>query len=369
MGGKTVFINFPRTLLVNGGAGILPPGEVVIEILETVESDAEVLAACRALRARGYRLALDDCVPSQRPRPLLDLVNYVKVDFRATRRDEQASAGRNCGKFIRLIAEKVETQEEFGAARSMGYHLFQGYFFARPVIVSARDVPAFKLNRMRILQQLHRREMDFGAITELIRHETSLSYKLLRFVNSALFSLRNPVDSIQQAVAYIGEAGLRRWLPIVILTDLNSDRPSQLAVNALVRARLCESLASEAGLTGRAGDLFLLGLFSHLDAMYGRPIEELLDGLHLHEDICEILGGRETARSRLGALWDTVIAYEQGEWDRSLSVARAARIDPGSVPALYAAAVQWADLVVHGAATQSETGARAVETTEPALQA
>lgn len=369
MGGKPAFINFPRALLVNGGADILPPAEVVIEILETVESDPEVLAACRSLRARGYRLALDDCVPDQNLQPLIDLMNYIKVDFRATGRDEQAGAVARCGKLTRLIAEKVETQEEFGAARRMGYHLFQGYFFARPVIVSTKDVPAFKLNRMRILQQLHRPEMDFRAVTELIKHETSLSYKLLRFVNSALFSLREPLESIQQAVAYIGEAGLRRWLPIVVLTDLNGDRPSQLAVNALVRARLCESLAPEAGMDSRAGDLFLLGLFSHLDAMYGRPIEELLEGLHLRDDICEVLRGNGISGNPLGALWEAVISYERGEWDRTVSLARAARIHPGSVPALYASAVKWADLVVHGNLGQSETGSLSAHEAEPAVSA
>ena len=369
MGGKPVFINFPRELLVNGGGAILPPNDVVIEILETVESDPEVLAACRDLRAKGYRLALDDCIPEQKPQALIDLMNYIKVDFRATGKEGLEQAVHRCSRIACMVAEKVETQEEFNDARAMGYQLFQGYFFARPVIISTRDVPPLKLNRLRILQQLHRPEMDFAAITELIKHESSLSYKLLRFVNSALFSLRKPLESIQQAVAYIGEAGLRRWLSIVVLTDINGDRPNQLAVNALVRARLCESLAPEAGLGGRSGDLFLLGLFSHLDAMYGRPLEELLDGLSLRDDICEILIGRRAPGDRAGALWQTVIAYERGHWDDSVVLARAAGISPGRVPALYAAAVKWADQVMHGTLAPAEEEAAPAEDAEPAVPA
>jgi len=348
MGHKPVFINFPRALLVGGGGTILPPGEVVIEILETVTGDPEVVAACQALRARNYRIALDDFVPGDWTDPLPGLVDYLKVDFRATTPAQQFDVVRRYGGTACLLAEKVETQEEFERARAMGYSLFQGYFFARPVIVSTRDVPAFKLNRLRILQQLQLPGMDFSAMSHLIRQEPGLSYKLLRFVNSALFAISEPIQSIHQAMLYIGEIGMRRWLPVIILTGLNDGKPDELAVNALQRARLCELLAEEAGFGSRSGDLFLLGLFSRLDTMYGRPLEEVLGRLSLRSDIVDTLLGRCLPGNHLAPLWNTVVAYEQGEWDRMAASAGEAGLRGDFVAALYAEAVRWADLVIGG---------------------
>lgn len=348
IGGRPAFINFPRSLLVSGGGAVLPPGEIVIEILESVQSDAEVESACRTLRAHGYKLALDDFMPGGAAEPLAALVDYIKVDFQATTPAEQEHVVHKHGRTASLLAEKVETHDEFRRAMGMGYKLFQGYFFARPMIVSTREIPGFKLNRLRILQQLHLADMDFRTVSELIRREAALSYKLLRFVNSALFNVRQPIESIQQATSYIGESGMRRWLPVVILADLNSGGPGELAVNALVRARLCESLAPAAELGSRSSDLFLLGLFSHLDAMYGRPMEEVLSGLNLCQEISETLLGRPRRGSRLAAVWSTVTAYERGCWEQMVASAEAAGIAPGEVPAHYAAAAKWAEVVVRG---------------------
>jgi EAL and modified HD-GYP domain-containing signal transduction protein len=346
MRGKPAFINFPRELLVEGGGTILPPEEVVIEILETVDAGPDVIASCHNLHALGYRLALDDFVPDGRDDSLPGLVDYIKVDFRATTPADRRYVVNRYGRRACLLAEKVETQEEFQQARSMGYSLFQGYFFAHPVLVSTPDVPVFKLNRLRILQQLQASGMDFAAMSELVSHEAGLSYKLLRFVNSALFTIRRPIDSIQQAMLHIGELGMRRWLPIVILTDMTADKPGELAVSALHRAYLCELLAPEAGYSTRCGDFFLLGLFSRLDAMYGRPLDEILSGLGLNHDIAAALLGTARPGDRIAALWDTVIAYEHGDWDRMTISAGAAGIHANCVPALSAAAFKWADLVM-----------------------
>ena len=353
IGGRPAFINFPRGLLVSGGGAVLPPDETVIEILENVEPDHEVEAACHRLRSQGYKLALDDFVPYCATERLAGMADYLKVDFQATGPADQERIAQRYGGTTCLLAEKVETQEEFQRSRNMGYQLFQGYFFARPVIVSTREIPGLKLNRLRILQQLQVPQMDFHAISELIRREPSLSYKLLRFVNSALFNIRQPIESVRQATSYIGETAMRHWLPVVILADMNSDGPGELAVNALLRARLCESLAPAAGLGSCQGDLFLLGLFSHLDAMYGRPMEEVLGELNLRTDVTETLLGSPHSGNRIAAVWRVVLAYERGCWEQMVADAAAVGIVPGEVPALYAAAAKWADLVIRGDAAES----------------
>jgi len=348
MYGKPVFINFPGQLLTDGGATLLPPDEVVIEILETIVPSLELMVACHDLRSRGYRLALDDFIPAPERDQLAALAHYIKVDLRLTTPEQQQDVVRRWGKTARLVAEKVETHEEFERVRGMGFNLFQGYFFARPVMISTTDVRGSKLNRLQILQQLQHQQLDFNAISKLVSQDSSLSYKLLRLVNSALFNVRAPIASIRKAIVLVGELALRRWLTILLLTELTANQPTELAVNALVRARLCELLASDAGMGGRSDDLFLLGLFSHLDAMYGRPLDELLNGLNLHEDIVDTLLGRSNSNSGIVSLWNTIVAYEQGHWDRMAEAAAIAGVRTEAVPELYAAAVQWAELVVHG---------------------
>lgn len=345
---KPAFINFPRELLAGGGAAILPPEEAVIEILETVAPDLQVMLACHDLRARGYRLALDDFVPTAEPNPLTGIADYIKVDFRETSAQQQIEAVHSFHATACLVAEKVETQEEFERAKAMGYALFQGYFFARPVIVSTTEMTGARLHRLRLLQQLQHPEMDFTALSALIQQDSGLSYKLLRFVNSALFSIRKPIESLERACVFIGELAMRRWLTILLLTDMTSDRPAELAVNALLRARFCELLAAEAGLSVRAADLFLLGLFSHLDAMYGRPLDELMRGLNLRDDITETLLDPAAAGHALGHVWNTVLAYEQADWDRMTHFARKSGIGTAAVQPLYAAAARWSDRVIHG---------------------
>jgi len=346
--GKPAFLNFPRGLLVGDGGATLPPAQTVIEILETVEPDEEVVAACQRLRARGYRLALDDFVPAGGSNPLLSLIQYLKVDFRLTTRSQQAKVARRYGRDVQLLAEKVETEEEFRAASSMGYTLFQGYFFARPVILSRQEVPAFKLDYLRIMEELHRDELDFDQIAGLLRAQPALAYKLLRFVNSALFAIRQEIGSIQQAMTIIGEDELRRWLSVALLMGLTTDKPDEVMMNALARARFCELLAPQAGLESRRADLFLVGLFSRLDTLFGLPLEEVLGELNLREDMRRALLGTAKPGERLAALWDLVLRYEAAEWDAAAERAAGLGVTVERLREAYTSALSWSDEVWRG---------------------
>ncbi len=345
LGGKPAFLNFPRTLLVEGAASVLPPKTTVIEILETVEPDAPVVEACERLRTQGYQLALDDFVPQKAPHPLIPFADYLKVDFRATTPEEQREAATRFEGQLRLLAEKVETREEFRRAARQGYEYFQGYFFARPEILAARQIRGTKLNYLRILSELHHPELDFYKLTALLKREHALAYKLLRFVNSALFSRREPIESIHQALTFVGEEAARKWLMVVGLLDLTTDRPAELAANTLVRARFSELLAERSGLRSRREDCFLMGMFSRLDAMLGRPLEELLEELNLHEEIVRALLHRPKAADSLGSLWKLVEAYEAADWKEVDPLATALKIEMGVLGASYTEAVAWADAV------------------------
>jgi EAL and modified HD-GYP domain-containing signal transduction protein len=273
------------------------------------------------------------------------MAEFLKIDFRAASPAEQKFAARHYRGRLHLLAEKVETPEEFRRAARMGYQYFQGYFFARPELSSTRQIPGVKLNYLRILHEVHRPEFDFDRLTDLLKREHALSYKLLRLVNSAWFARRAPIESIHQALLFIGEQSARKWLAIAALADLAADQPSELALSTLVRARFAELLAAEASLAARAGDCFLMGMFSRLDAMLGRPLAELLAGLNLNEDVNRILLGAAGPDDRLGVLWQTLLAYESGDWTRLAALTATLGVDPAVLAPTYTAAVSWADAI------------------------
>ena len=343
IGRKNTFINFPQKMLLEGTASILPPKQTVVEILETVEADPDLVEACRALHERGYRLALDDFTTPDKVEALLPIADILKVDFRATSPAQQMDAAMRFKGQLQLLAEKVETQEEFRSASEMGYQFFQGYFFARPVISSSRQIPGFKLQFLRILNEIHRPELNFRKLADLLKREPALSYKLLRFVNSAWFGLRAPVESLERALTTIGEDAARKWLSVLTMANLASDRPTELTTSTLVRARFFELLAKEAGLGYLRDDCFLVGMFSRLDAMLGRPLDELVEGLNLHGQIIRTLLDRPRPGDVMPPLWKLVLAYERGDWDMLSLGAPGADLKPQTLTACYAAAVRWAD--------------------------
>jgi len=345
LAGKRAFINFPRKLLVENCAEVLPRELAVIEILESVEEDAEVLAVCQDLKRRGYLLALDDFVDRGRD-GLTRIADIIKVDMRSTDPAEQGALARRYGRRgIRMLAEKVETQEEFERVRRLGYSYFQGYFFARPVVVQGREASGFKLNYLRILQELHRPEVGYGRLEGLLRPEVSLSYKLLRFVNSAVFGFSRHIESIREALVLVGENEIRKWATLVVLPQLAGNKPAELVLLAVVRARLCELIARSAGLASRASELFLMGLFSLLDVMMDQPLKELLGPLNASDDVREALLDEAQPDNRLAAVYALVRANEQAEWETVAAIAGRLGVAKEMIAELYLDAVRWADAV------------------------
>jgi EAL and modified HD-GYP domain-containing signal transduction protein len=340
-GRAPVFINFTRSLLVGGTAALLPPSRAVVEVLETVEPDDEVLAACRSLKRQGYSLALDDFVFRPGHEPFVALADFVKVDFLATPPgDRRRYPALLRPRGLRLVAEKVEAAETFREAAALGYDMFQGYFFARPEMVSRKDVPAHKLNCLRLLKELHEPGCNLDRLERILKRDVSLTLKLLRYVNSAWFGLRSPVRSLRQALALLGEKGVRRWASLVLLSNVASDRPPELLTISLIRAHLCASLAEPAGLTGEEEHLFLAGLFSALDALLGRPLEEVLAEVRAAPEVCRAL---LAPSNHLHAVFRLALAYTEARWDEVAKTADWLRLDPTLLPELYLRALRWAD--------------------------
>jgi len=346
VGAKKAFVNFGRGPLLQGWHSALPPENTVIELLEDVEPDDEILEACRDLRKQGYQLALDDFVFRAGSERLLQVADLVKIEIQSIPRPEQKALVRSYrARGLQTLAEKVETHEEFNWAREAGYDFFQGYFFARPVIVRGRKIPAAKLHCLRLLQEAQRPELDFDRLEALILEDVSLSYQLLRYVNSPLFGLVNRIRSIRQALLFFGENDLRKWIALATLARTADDKPGELIMHSLVRARFCESLAQRAD-RGQDQSAFLMGLFSLLDALIDRPIEEAVAEMNLAPEIAAVLNGRAPDSDMLRRVYDLAKAYELADWARVEELAGQARISTSCLGEVYCAAAGWAQQIL-----------------------
>jgi EAL and modified HD-GYP domain-containing signal transduction protein len=308
--GRPAFINCTREALCSGIVNTLPKEHVVLEVLENVPADEETVRECQRLKRAGYRIALDDVVSTTERLALFELADIVKVDFRLTDTAQQAAiAKRFRRRNIRMLAEKVETHEQFHDAIKMGYTLFQGYFFCRPETMEAKDLPSVSAGYMEILRKVYEPELDYLALERAIREEPSLCYRLLRYLNSAAFG-NYPVYSIVHALNLLGSNELRKWVSLVAAISLAGPRSAELIHMALVRARFCELLAESLGLP--TTDYFLTGLFSLLDAILDRPLTQIIELIPISTPCRDALTG---APNQLRLVLDLAIASAQGEWD------------------------------------------------------
>ncbi|HSR10751.1 MAG TPA: HDOD domain-containing protein, partial [Thermodesulfobacteriota bacterium] len=337
--GKRAFINVTRDTLLKEYLYLIPKELIVAEILETIEPDQEVIAACRKLKEAGYLLALDDFVYRDGCQPLVEMADFIKVDFLAAAEDQRRDLFRRFSPSgAQLLAEKVETEEAFSQGLQIGYPYFQGYFFCRPTIFKSKDIPGFKLHYFQVLQEILRPEMDFGRLEKYIKQEVSLSYRLLRYINSAFFGLKNKINSIKQALALLGEKEIKKWLSMLTLANMGKDKPDELAVHTIARARFCESLAPLAGLLHRAEDLFLVGMFSLIDAFLDRPLPEVLEEIPIKDEIRGAILGEE---NKLTEVYRYAVSYEKGDWGQLAEQQVRIGVDEERPPKLYRDSLRW----------------------------
>jgi EAL and modified HD-GYP domain-containing signal transduction protein len=345
--GKRAFVNFDHTHLMGGLHSMLPRETVVLEILETVEPSDELLAACQELNRQGYTFALDDFVGHPRFEPLTQIAKLIKVDMRSTPKEEQErllESYRPRG--IAMVAEKVETHEEFEWALKAGYDYFQGYFFARPAVMRARQIPAAKVNCLRLLREMQCPELDYDRLRVIISQDVSFSYKLLRYVNSALFARHGEIHSISHSLAILGEQAIRHWIALAALPVLAKEKPGELVTHSLVRASFCEKLAQLAGLAD-PGQGFLMGLFSLLDALIDVPLEEALHQTGVESAISGALLGTAAPDDPLRHILALVGQYEAADWKAVSASAATLATKPACVGEAYSQSTLWAQQALH----------------------
>jgi c-di-GMP-related signal transduction protein len=340
--GRLAFVNCTRDALLKDLVTLLPPDQTVVEILETVEPGDRVIAACKRLKAAGYLIALDDFAPNDPRASLCDFADILKIDFRATRVEERAGLMRRFGTGRKMLAEKLETPHEFRQARDMGFSLFQGYFFRRPEIMMAREVPASKLHYVRLLEMVCRVELDMRELEKTIKQETAICYRLLRYLNSPLFGFSLEITSIRHAMAILGERELRRWIRLVIAVAGAEQKCSELVLTALGRARFCELLSSQ---IKSQSDLFLMGLLSVMDAILEVQMDVVLAQVPVDKEIKAALLGQAGV---LRPIYQLMLAQESAEWAQSSSLAKQLHLTDEQVTEHWWQALQWAQQAMTG---------------------
>ncbi|HUR27545.1 MAG TPA: HDOD domain-containing protein [Planctomycetota bacterium] len=332
VGAHTGWINITRNILISGMYDFFPHERVVLELLETVEADAEVLAALERARSRGFTIALDDFELNDRTRALVPFADIVKLDVLALGEERFECATLELARpGLRLLAEKVETKAVFEHAKALHCSLFQGFFFARPEPLAGRSV---KNNRMALLQlvgALVAEDASIDRIEELIRSDVGLSYRLLRYVNSVSIGMATPIQSIRHSVVTLGLDRVRACVLVLMLTAYD-DKPNELVTLSLVRARYCQILCEFHGLDPQRG--FLVGLMSSIDAFLDRKLESIVPEMGLSEELERALIAHE---GNLGQVLDAAIACETADWER---LSRS-RFGPGSPCDTYMDALSW----------------------------
>ncbi|MCA8978558.1 MAG: HDOD domain-containing protein [Planctomycetes bacterium] len=289
----------------------LPPERVVVEVLEDVLPTAAVVEGVERIKERGVRIALDDYVHRDGNDPLLEIAEYVKVDLRAQDRDATRALVEELRKWnVKLLAEKVETEEELNFCMDLGFDYFQGFFLNKPEIVEGHRIPSNRVGLLRILSKLLDPMVEMKSLGELISQDVSLAYKLMRHSNSTLFAPQQEITAIQHSLVLLGLRAIREIVSLIILIDLD-DRPGDLVTQSLTRARMCQGLAERVGY-GDPSEFFTAGLFSNLDALTRVPMERVLADLPLSERLAAALLAGE---GKMGAALACVRAFERGDWD------------------------------------------------------
>lgn len=338
--GKLAFINMDTQLLMSDFSDLLPPDKVVLEVLETVEVTAEVIERLKSLAQAGFRIALDDYVHTPERADLLPLANYVKLDVLAHPADgiiTTVKAARQHG--IKLLAEKVETLDQFEQYKKLGFEYFQGYYFARPENVSTKVVNPTQATVIQLIEKV-RQEADVKQIEEGFKRDVALTFKLLRYINSAAFGLSCEIQSIRHAVSILGYRPLSKWLALLLATASHSPRAPVLTRTAVTRGRLCELLGAYHLAMSEQENLFITGAFSMLDALLETPMEQVLERIAVSENVAAALLSRSGIYGPILALAE---ACEYAEASRIESLAESLFLSPEQVNEAHLKAIAWVE--------------------------
>ena len=340
VGSSLAFLNLPVDFVTNQTLTPMFKGQCVLEILESVTPTTQVISGLKFLKQQGYQIALDDFEYSPKHRAFLELADYVKLDVNnKSEQDIRNQLTQLKPHKVKVVAEKVETPDMHKLCMQLDFDYFQGYFYCHPLMINQKYMPANKIVVLDLLAKLQNTNIDLAEIEAVLSQDVSLAYKLLRYINSATFSRRKEISSIQDAVVMLGINNVRNWLSLILMSKILSDKPAELIVTALARGKMCELLAAKQN-PGIASQMFITGLFTVIDALMDKPMAELLDTIVLSIPIRLALLDKSGPH---GAILNQVLHYEEGNWDKLLQ----SDTCPEVFRTLYLEAIQWADATMN----------------------
>jgi EAL and modified HD-GYP domain-containing signal transduction protein len=338
VGEHYAFINLTEKFLISEEALPISPRQVVLEILENIPINSDIVKAVERLKLQGYMLALDDYIYNPSHKPLIALVDIIKIDILQLDKQQLIEHVEILKQHnVKLLAEKVETMDQFALCHKLGFDYFQGYFLSKPRIIKSTSLASNKLAVMNLLSVLMNADSGMDDIEEAMAFDVSISYKMLKLINSAIFNLPRKIESIQQAIVILGRKKLRSWASMIALANLD-DRPSEMVHLTMTRAKMCEILAEKAGASSLES-FFTVGLFSALDILMEKELTDLISPLPLDQDIVDALLNHQ---GDYGEALQCTLAYEVSDFDR----ARFNDLSSNEIFVSHVEAVTWANMVV-----------------------
>ncbi|KJY83120.1 histidine kinase [Vibrio galatheae] len=343
LGDKLGFVNFPYQSLINRVPTLFPSDNLVVEILEDCPPTPELFSAVKDMSSAGYKIALDDFIPSKEWKAFLPYIALIKFDIRQVPIEKARNfILRLSGTKIKFLAEKVETYQEFEQAKRAGFDYFQGYFFSKPEMITRKSIAPSFMTVVQLLTEISKPEMDYAAIESLISKDVTLSYKLLTLVNSSVI-VKSKIQSFKQALVYLGEEKLRKFISLVSLASSQERKPDYLYGLSIQRARYCELIASQIKTKLEPGQAFLTGIFSLLDSLLDRSLEQVVAEISVDESIKLAITKNEGV---LGEILLLTKAYEQAQWEDVRRYCQSIGVDESVLSQCYNASVKWtADLL------------------------
>ena len=341
-GNKPGFVNFTQELLVNKTPLLFPKDNIVIEVLENVEPDKEVLRAIQDFKKKGYKIALDDFIFHDKYKPLIGLSNIIKFDLMATPLPSITKLVNALKRTkITLLAEKVETHDEFLLAKEMGFSLFQGYFFSKPEVISRTDLSANKMTQLNLISEIGKRDVDFDKLADIIKQDISISYKLMKFINSSYYKRRTEISTVGDALSFLGEDTIKQFVRVLAAAGLSDSKPDELMRFSVIRARMCELIADYIETPFSSEEMFTMGLFSTIDAMLDREMNYILKEISFSDKIKDsLLGQHESFEKTL----NICKCFERGSWENDIFLSELSGELKEKLPDIYLDALKMADV-------------------------
>ncbi|GAB6169443.1 EAL domain-containing protein [Clostridium carnis] len=335
---KIALVNFSEEVINSNIATLLPKEKVVIEVLEDVKPTKEILENLKILKRKGYRIALDDVVNLEQTLEFIDVIDIIKVDFMLSTKNQRKELSDFIVKTnIKLLAEKIETDEDLHEAIELGFEYFQGYYYSKPSVLFGKDVVIKNSSIFSILVELLKDDFDMDIVENIIKSDVALMYKFLRFINSSYFNFLQEISSIKQAIMLIGRGELKKWISILSIVEMASYKNAEYANNTVIRAKFCEVMLEEIS-SEEKSMAFMVGLFSDLHLMIEKDMRSIVDELPVSIDIKKALLGEENIYKQI---LDIALAYEKMDMTKINSLCKKVKLDTSILGNLYLKSIEW----------------------------